>query len=119
MDREMDFEEASASAVERRRRPRYLCSLVLTIRPADGVAMRGISVEMSESGMSAMASGLLKVGEAVELEPVAGGTAPAAVRHKLGQLYGFEFIGLTADQAARIAENCKKLGRYRSQARGA
>jgi len=82
MGTERDFKEASGNAVERRRKPRYLFSLAMTIRPAGSVAMHGISVEMSESGMSAMVSGLLRVGETVELEPVAGSRTPAVVRHK-------------------------------------
>jgi|SRR5271154_3060338 len=113
------FKEASPSAVERRRRPRYLFSLAMTIRSADGLAMHGISVEISESGISAMVSGLLTPGDTVELEPVAGGRMPAVVRHKLGRLYGFEFVGLSAEQAGRIAENCERLGKYHSQTRGA
>jgi hypothetical protein len=54
---------------------------------------------MSESGMSVMAGGVLKVGERVELEPVAGGKASAPLRHKLGRLYGFEFVALRAEHA--------------------
>jgi hypothetical protein len=118
MDTGRDFEEASANAVERRQRPRYLFSETMTIRSAAGAAMPGISVEMSETGMSAMVKGLLQPGDTVELEPVAGGKTPAVVRHKLGRLYGFEFAGLSAEQAVRIAESCKKLTRYR-RVRGA
>ena len=81
--------------------------------------MPGISVEISASGMSAMVSGLLKEGETVELEPVAGGRTQARVRHKLGRLYSFEFVDLTSDQAARIAEGCQWFGRYRRRAKTA
>jgi hypothetical protein len=80
--------------------------------------MQGISVDMSETGMSAMVKGLLKAGDSVELEPVAGGRTPAAVVHKLGRLYGFQFVGRSAERARRIAENCVRLARYRSQRRG-
>jgi PilZ domain len=108
----------SASTIERRRRPRYLLSQPKTIHPSASVALGGISIEMSESGMSAMVNGVLQVGQTVELEPIAGDRAPAFVRHKLGQLYGFEFVGLTQRQVDRIAETCKKLGRHRSHAIG-
>jgi hypothetical protein len=104
MDTKSNFKEAPANALERRRKPRYLFSVMMTIRSAGGVAMQGISIEMSE---------------AVELEPIGGAVMPAVVRHKLGQLYGFEFIGLSAEQTTRVVEDCKKLGRYRSRARGA
>jgi hypothetical protein len=70
--------------------------------------MRGLSVEIREGGMSAMASDPLKVGETVEWEPVEGGRVSAVVRHKLGQMYGFEFVDLSAEQARRIAESCKR-----------
>jgi hypothetical protein len=125
MNMERDSKDALAivsvrpDGPDRRRRPRYLFSAAMTIRSADGKAMPGISVEISESGLSAMVSGLLRTGEMVELEPVAGGRTKALVRHRLGRLYGFEFVKLTEEQAGRIAENCKKLGRYRSNARGA
>ncbi len=119
MGTEQHHKGASASAVERRRTPRCLFSGPMTIRSADGAALHGISVEMSETGMSAMVKGSLTPGETVELEPVAGGRTPAVVRHKLGRLYGFEFVGLSSEQAGRIAENCKKLVRYRHQSRGA
>lgn len=59
--------------------------------------------------MSAVASGVLKVGETVELEPVAAGKVRARVRHKLGALYGFEFVGPSEEQARPIAEDCQKL----------
>jgi PilZ domain len=102
---------------ERRRKPRYWCSVPVTIRAADGAIIPGISVEMSESGMSAVASGLLKVGQRVELERVAGGSLWAEVRHKLGGLYGFEFVELGEKQVRRIAENCKKLDVHRGKSR--
>lgn len=81
--------------------------------------MPGISVEISASGKSAMVSGLLREGETVELEPVAGGRTQARVRHKLGRLYGFEFMDLTTDQAARIAEGCQRFSKYRRTAKTA
>jgi hypothetical protein len=75
--------------------------------------MPGISVEISTGGMSAMVSGLLSEGEMVELDPVVGGRATARVRHKLGRLYGFEFVDLTAEQLAQIAERCHRFSGYR------
>ena len=60
-----------------------------------------------------MVSGLLSEGDTVQLAPVAGGPALGRVRHKLGQLYGFEFVELTAEQAELIAQKCAKFGRRR------
>ncbi len=94
---------------ERRTSPRYWLSVPLRIRSDDGSVMQGLSVEISEGGMSAMASDPLRVGERVELEPVEGGSVSALVRHKLGQMYGFEFVDLSAEQAQRIAESCGRF----------
>jgi hypothetical protein len=73
--------------------------------------MPGISVEISEKGMSAMVSGSLKTGDRVELTPHAGGQISAVVRHKIGQLYGFEFVSLSPGQAQLILQTCKSLAK--------
>jgi hypothetical protein len=99
---------AATNGQDRRRSPRYRCSESLIIRYEGGSSFTGVSVELSEAGMSAMANGLLRVGDVVEVEPVAGGKVSAQVRHKLGQLYGFEFVKISAEQVRRIEENYKK-----------
>jgi hypothetical protein len=104
---------------ERRRHPRFLISALMTVQLKDGISMPGISVDMSASGLSAMVSGLLTEGDTVLLEPVAGGPASARVRHKLGRLYGFEFVHLTEQQGERIAESCQKSRRQRRNTKGA
>lgn len=113
MNTDHDSKAASAILTERRQRPRYRFSVPMKIRFADGSTVGGMSVEISESGMSAMADSLLQVGDTVELEPVVGDRMPARVRHKLGQLYGFQFVEPTEEQVRRIGESCKKLGSYR------
>ena len=42
----------------------------------------------SEAGMSAIGNGLLRVGDVVQMEPVAGGKVSAQVPHKPGQFVG-------------------------------
>jgi hypothetical protein len=71
--------------------------------------MPSISVEISEKGMSAMVTGSLKPGDRVELAPQMGGQISAVVRHKLGQLYEFEFVNLSVDQVQCIEQICKGL----------
>jgi hypothetical protein len=118
--REASVELAGAmDPAERRRHPRFLFSAWMTVRLKDGISMPGISVDMSASGLSAMVSGLLTQGDTVLLEPVAGGPASARVRHKLGRLYGFEFVDLTAQQGERIVQSCQKSRRHRRNAKGA
>lgn len=113
-----DWGPAPASMTDRRRQPRYRCSATITVRAADGPVLPGISVEISESGMSAVVQGLLKVGDSVELEPVAGGKLGALVRHKLGGLYGFEFVTPSEQQVRRIADHCNNLGKHLWVGRG-
>jgi hypothetical protein len=56
-----------------------------------------------------MVSGSLKPGDRVELTAQLGGPISAVVRHKIGQLYGFEFVNLSPDQVQRIVRRCKGL----------
>jgi hypothetical protein len=90
----------------------------MTFRCKDGSEIAGTSVDISESGLAAMAYGLLRVGETVEIAPVAGGRALALVRHKLGQLYGIEFVDIRAEQVAKIGEGYRKSEAWRRRARG-
>jgi hypothetical protein len=105
--------EVSETSSDRRRHRRYRFSAPLTIRSADGVVARGISIEISESGLSAITSDSLKVDETVELEPIPGDKVQAVVRRKLGRVYGFEFLNLTAEQIQLITESCKRLPVYK------
>jgi len=71
-----------------------------------------MSIELSESGMSAVISDALEVGEMVKIEPVANSRASAVVRRRTGKVYGFEFIDLSPAHAQKIREVCKCLYRY-------
>jgi c-di-GMP-binding flagellar brake protein YcgR len=114
MKTQHDSKRAPAIVPERRRRPRYWLSAPMTIRPAGGSAISGLSVDISEGGMSVMSGAPLNVGETVDLEPVEDGRVSAVVRHKLGQMYGLEFVDLSAERAGRIAESCQKLAVQRA-----
>ena len=113
MKTDIELREVSETSSDRRRHRRYRSSVPLTIRSANGVVARGISIEISESGLSAIASDSLKVDETVELEPIPGGKVQAVVRSKLGRVYGFEFLSLTAEQTQMIIESCKRLPVYK------
>ena len=102
---------------ERRRSPRYRFSEAVAVQCPGGTLMTGISVEISQGGMSAMVNGLLQVGDTAEVYPVAGAPVQARVRHKLGLLYGFEFTQISAAQIRQIAENWKKSYAWRLRAR--
>jgi PilZ domain len=115
---DIDSENTPKSSTDRRRHPRYRFSIPLTIRLADGVVVRGVSIEISASGMSAITANSLKLNELAELEPIAGGRVQAQVRHNIGKVYGFEFLNLTAEQTQQITERCKLLPRYQGNTLG-
>jgi hypothetical protein len=103
---------------DRRRHPRYRFSEPMKVCCQDGGSLDGMSVELSQSGMSAMIQGALRPGDVVRLQPVTGVTTAAVVRHKLGMLYGFEFLELAREQAGKIAERCRQCEPWRANARG-
>jgi hypothetical protein len=80
--------------------------------------MRGISIEISASGASAITAGSLKLNDTVELQEIVADKVLALVRRNVGKVYGFEFLNLTPDQARRITERCKLLPRYQSRSLG-
>jgi len=103
--------EASPGFVDRRRHIRYRFSAPIAVLRG-GSAMPGMSIEISESGMSALIGATFVVGDIVELEPVADSRVPALVRRHSGKIYGFEFLNLTPGQIQQIAEACKSLPKY-------
>jgi hypothetical protein len=107
----------SADLADRRRHARYRFSEPMTVCCQDGACLDGMSVELSQSGMSAMIQGALRPGDVVRLQPVTGVVTAAIVRHKLGMLYGFEFLELAGEQAGKIAERCRKCEPWRANAR--
>ena len=104
--------EASLGFPDRRRHVRYRFSAPITVEPNGRSAIRGMSLEISESGMSALIGDVLVVGDTVRLEPVVDSRVSALVRRQSGKIYGFEFLNLTPVQIQRIAEVCKALPKY-------
>jgi hypothetical protein len=108
---------AAQPGSERRATVRYHHSESIAVRCPSGSVMTGVNVEISEDGVSAMVNGLLLVGQVADLYPVAGGPVQAKVRHKLGLLYGFQFLEITGEQRRQIQENGKKSYARRRHAR--
>jgi PilZ domain len=104
--------EASLGFSDRRRHVRYRFSAPITVEPNGRSAIRGMSLEISESGMSALIGDVLVVGDTVGLEPVLGSRVTALVRRQSGKIYGFEFLNLAPEEIQRIAEVCKALPKY-------
>jgi hypothetical protein len=118
MKTDIELHDLPEISPDRRRRPRYRFSVPLTIRLADGAVQRGISIEISVSGLSAITSDSLRADDTVELEPTASGKVQAVVRRNLGRVYGFEFRSLTAEQTQLVIESCKRLPVYQGNSLG-
>ncbi len=115
MEAKLEPNRVSPSTQDRRRNSRYRYCAPITVRCADGSEKAGMSLEMSETGMSLLLSGTLPVGEEVQLEPVAGSRVSALVRHSVGKVHGFEFVNLTAAQVRQIRGNCTLLPIFRAK----
>jgi len=103
--------EKHASKTNQRRHRRYRISGTVTVRPIE--PFKGLIHGISEGGISAfIAEPELKSGDMVEVRlPLAGGDmfAVAVVRHHTGAQFGFEFVGLTAEQVEQIRDSEKHL----------
>src|SRR5579872_1065233 len=107
--------DVNPNLAERRRFRRYHYNVLLRIRSSEGVEIPGISMEISECGMSLLATASFTVGDVVELEPVGGEKAKAILRRVVGKLYAFEFVGLNSLQLKRIRRTCKMLPFFQSK----
>lgn len=108
-------EQNKETATERWRCARYRYSAPIVVRRADGTEVRGVSLEISTGGISAMFGASFEAGERVELEPVGGGAVAAVVRRTFGKLCGFEFLSLSREQAEKITQMCQMLPLFRSR----
>jgi hypothetical protein len=97
---------------DRRRHPRYRWTAPISIASPDGAALRGLTIEMSESGLSAAISAPLKVGDQVTIDSIGSAKAVAVVRRITGRVFGFEFSGLSQEQKEWIVEKCRTLPPY-------
>ncbi|HUK47005.1 MAG TPA: PilZ domain-containing protein [Terriglobales bacterium] len=100
---------ASTSVHEHRHHPRYRWIMPVKVHISNSSAVRGISIELSESGMSALMSEALKVGELVKIEPIAGSKVSAIVRRQNGKICGFEFLNLHWGQVQQLIELSRVL----------
>jgi|ERR1700720_427030 c-di-GMP-binding flagellar brake protein YcgR len=114
MERDVVTTEVSPGT-ERRKSPRYRYSAPITVRAANAPEAPGMTVEISQGGMSAVIGAVLNLGDTVELEPVGGGVTTAVVRRSFGKIYGFEFLNLSSQQHEKIKATCTMLPLYRSK----
>jgi hypothetical protein len=100
-----------------RRYARYRTELPVIVKllGKDGyIRIHGRCFELAEAGLGAVITSELVAGEMVTLEFSIPEVAQAfvmraVVRHRMGFLHGFEFIGALPEQSAMIQSFCQKL----------
>jgi hypothetical protein len=99
-----------------RRYARYRTELPVIVRVLgeDGyMRIHGRCFEIAEAGLGAVISSELSMGEMTTLEfslpHEAALEMRAVVRHRMGFLHGFEFVGLLPEQKEQIRKFCRDL----------
>jgi c-di-GMP-binding flagellar brake protein YcgR len=98
--------------VESRRHPRYEIDVDISIYPRNASVVRGHTVDLSESGVSAMLRNEVPLGEVVRLEfelPLGPVEVHAQVRQRSAFRYGFEFMEEKTSREI-IGRTCRDLG---------
>jgi len=104
--------------IEARRHPRYKLEVDLRVYPRNAQVVRGHSVDISESGISAMIREEVPLGEVVRLEftvPAGDVAIHALVRQRNAFRYGFQFLEAIS-QLQIIARVCRQLAMAESTA---
>jgi c-di-GMP-binding flagellar brake protein YcgR len=97
--------------VEVRRHPRFKLDTNIRIYPRNSAVVRGTTVDISESGMSAMLMVEVPIGEVVRLEfnlPLGEVEIHALVRQRNAFRYGFQFVESSSAQDI-IGRTCRQL----------
>jgi thymidylate synthase ThyX len=99
-----------------RRYARYRTEMPLIVRVLgqDGyMRIHGRCFEIAENGLGAVITSEFSAGEMVSLEFCIPGSSEmvlrAVVRHRMGFLHGFEFVGLLPEQCDQIKAYCRTL----------
>lgn len=99
-----------------RRFARYRTEIPLIVRVLgqDGyIRIHGRCFEISETGLGAVITSEFGAGEMVSLEfaipDVGDMVLRAVVRHRMGFLHGFEFVGILPEQREQIKTYCRTL----------
>lgn len=103
------------SSTRRYARYRTEIPVIVKVLGADGyMRIHGRCFEIAENGLGAVITSEFRAGEMVSVEfslPEAEElqVVRAVVRHRMGFLHGFEFVGLLPEQRDRIKDYCRKL----------
>ena len=99
------------AAEDARRHPRFKLEAELRIYPRNSPVVRGHTVDLSESGISAMLMVEVPLGAVVRLEfdvPLGSVEIPALVRQRNAFRYGFQFLETSTAQET-IGRTCAQL----------
>ncbi len=102
--------------MDARRHPRYKLEVSICVYPRNASVVRGHTVDVSESGISAILRVEVPVGEVVRLEfelPDGPVEVHAMVRQRNAFRYGMQFIESGSVHAA-IARTCSQLAMEQS-----
>lgn len=117
MERHSPFGTAGAhEIVETRRHRRFPLDVSIRVYPRDAPVVRGHTVDISESGISAMLMVEVPVGEVVRLEfslPSGDVEVHALVRQRSAFRYGFQFVEASSVQQV-IGRTCSQLAMEQS-----
>jgi hypothetical protein len=105
-------------AMDARRHPRYRLETEICIYPRNVPVIRGHTVDISESGISALLRIEVPLGEVVRMEfklPLGPVDVHALVRQRNAFRYGFQFIEDSSAQEV-IGRTCRQLALERSLA---
>ena len=97
--------------MDARRHPRYRLETEICIYPRNMPVVRGQTVDISESGVSAMLMVEVPIGEVVRLEfnlPLGEVEVHALVRQRNAFRYGFQFVESSSAQDV-IGRTCRHL----------
>ena len=97
--------------VDARRHPRYRLETDIRVYPRNSAVVRAHTVDISESGISAMLRMEVPVGEVVRLEfslPTGEVDVHALVRQRNAFRYGFQFVEASSAQDV-IGRTCREL----------
>jgi hypothetical protein len=101
----------TSGIADQRRHPRFTLDVAIRIYPRNRPVIRGNTVDISESGISAMLREEVAIGEIVRLEfslPMGDVELLAMVRHRTAFRYGLQFLEAGSAQSM-IGRTCRQL----------
>ena len=103
--------DSAKRVVDARRHPRYKLEVDISVYPRNDEVVRGYTVDISESGISAMLRVEVPIGEVVRLEfslPEGDVEAHATVRQRNAFRFGFQFVDCGSKHEL-ITRTCRQL----------